>query len=817
MRSSMTQCDTNLIQRFVGSSYDVLKSVASQLSEIHAIFEILGDVPVGVQTFDELRDYNRPQGVMALRVAGGNAAFDGQGGYFVYDDQDTSSVDTAPLVIVGADGTRWKRLDLGSVGGLAFTRDDFVAWRVNHIPKNGALYYVNGLTYQGKTGATDIADLPDLVPLKPLVSPRHFGAMAGISDDYGDEINAAATFVRSSWNSTKKRYDYVLDFGGDTFRSDSSINLTGKRQNGLKIQNGTLYSKAAGKAAIDLVGSYRVQIRDFQVYGAEDAPPAYGFLVGRALINGSYLASPFHFFSGTTGTDGWFTHAGYCNMASEGNIVEASTSWSNSHPSEDAFAVIIVGDNQSIDDYCGSLVGSDYQTVKTSGSASCLSHKWQGCRVKRPALYNLAIQSVSLTNPVTITVAAGKVAEAGLVNGQKVFIVKGLAESMGGEVYTIANVVGDTFQLVGVDGSAWEEYDDSGYVNNVTGPAMLISGVNKFNFENGYMLTYGNPAMVIDTRYGQSMRIWDVSFQHERDAPSQVRFVAPDTGQATMTDINITLLNASQLTRRQHFRINSGLANDGDGTLRLAHSHLSVLSGPSEVPINGMIYPPSKLEGYDLHLWHRSAAQLPDVSECIAFSGSISAANLSPPTRRYGEGHYDVRLSNVQFDGNYRDHFTAAGAPMTTNEDSDIISGGMMEMIEFDDGHYERNAAGILQISGKVELVYVQPWLMQGTLTFPVPFASAAKLCPVVSLREADTDVTPDLGDVRLSPGAATTTEVIVNLRRQTGATNFDPADTAQAHVQISGRWRALATESAPGNGVETGNINDPDSGELEE
>lgn len=50
------------------------------------------------------------------------------------------------------------------------------------VPKDGTTYNIGGIAYLGQTGATDIADLPGLVPVNK--TPQHYGAVGdGVTDD----------------------------------------------------------------------------------------------------------------------------------------------------------------------------------------------------------------------------------------------------------------------------------------------------------------------------------------------------------------------------------------------------------------------------------------------------------------------------------------------------------------------------------------------------------------------------------------------------------------------------------------------------------
>lgn len=78
------------------------------------------------------------------------------------------------------------------------TRADLVAWAAANTPVNGRVYFADGLAYVGRTGASEIADLPGLIAFDAW-TPGHMGAVSNPSSPINNTtllqagINAANT------------------------------------------------------------------------------------------------------------------------------------------------------------------------------------------------------------------------------------------------------------------------------------------------------------------------------------------------------------------------------------------------------------------------------------------------------------------------------------------------------------------------------------------------------------------------------------------------------------------------------------------------
>lgn len=460
---------------------------------------------------------------------------------------------------------------------------------------DGDIVMAGGLFYERQAGATAIPDLPDFIPGASGVSPAHFGAVPGTGQDCSTQVQAAADFIRSSYNTAKGRYDYDWDWFGETFRADDSIDLTMARNPGLTLRNGRLYSKAAGKIALDLAGSNTVTLIDFQVRGDATTPPRCGIYVGRCLIGGGYPASANFKMTGTSGFSGGVEWLGYCNMASEVESIEGSVQITVRSRSLLATPAAHVSDMQTIVDQFGSALESDFVDLPPPGTdLSNLGHNLSQLNLRHQATINTVVEDITNANPAVVTVAS----VAGLSNGDTIFISGGNIGMTGvaGRVYTIGalDAVANTFTLVGKDTTAAGAYTSGASVQNQTGPGWLTSGLRSVNAEAAYIVTYGGSTAIIDGDGGSPPREWQFAFQTERDAPVVLE-IRKTSGTMTCPEMYFYNPMHEQVAHDAVVKlVGAGTVVFNGGCMRI--------SNMSEAPTNGLFSPWSSFtfRGYDI-------------------------------------------------------------------------------------------------------------------------------------------------------------------------------------------------------------------------
>lgn len=511
-------------------------------------------------------------------------------------------------------------------------RDDFVeAVAGGMVLDDGVVVVAGGVSYQSHHGATDIADLPGWIPATFGVSPAHFGAISGVGADQSSAIQSACDFVRSSWNSANVDWDRELDFFGEVFRADGSIDFSGIRQPRIKARNGQLYSKAAGKIAFDCTLTNNIIIDDFIVYGDAISPPDWGIYIGRGLINGDYPGVDGCEFRGDTGCQGYFARGGILMFAAEVTRWTSALFLYNKHRSVDAVTVAVVDNMRTISDRFGSETFSDFQTLPSgaTGNHSNTVYDFGPANIRRAADFNLTVTSISKANPAVVTVSTGTLAGAGLSNGDNIFISSGDMPEVAYSVFTVANINegSDTFELSGVDSTSYTTYTSGATIQNQTGSPLLTSGLRTAAISAGYLLSYGSPNIVTDLNEGGAPSDWCFQMQSER-VPATIAEFLCGSGEVVCPHLKMSLTNTGQTNKAGVFSITGG------GNVQLYGGFLTISNmgtAPAELmsPIGHW-----RGRGFDIDV--PLAAALPAAGAMLEYSGIQTARDREPAARPHG-------------------------------------------------------------------------------------------------------------------------------------------------------------------------------------
>lgn len=152
--ATLRRSDT-LVQAIVGETdltQVIAQAQAATAAAQAAANSYRGEVVYG---FSAVQAFTRPAGVSSIMVAWGDAPWDGMGGEYARDANDTTSPHNPPQTLLGADGTRWKRISsafdalrlinlendyswlLSRVGNLEELSFDQVLARIAALEQNG--------------------------------------------------------------------------------------------------------------------------------------------------------------------------------------------------------------------------------------------------------------------------------------------------------------------------------------------------------------------------------------------------------------------------------------------------------------------------------------------------------------------------------------------------------------------------------------------------------------------------------------------------------------------------------------------------------
>ena len=469
------------------------------------------------------------------------------------------------------------------------------------------------------------------------VSPAHFGATTGITTDSFTEVQAAASYVKASWNAANWAFDHTLDFLGEVYRSDTSIDFSGIRQPSLTVRNGQLYSRASGEIAFDMAGTNSPIIDDFTIFGAQDASPAWGLYIGRALISGAYGGVDGAEINGKSKIWGYFSRG--CLLSLGAEVTNYSNSnFQNKYRDTRTCGVACVDNMSTISDRFGSETTSIYQTLPNaaSGRHSNITHNFGSAQIRNASDVQLGITSITQANPAVVTVTSGTLAGANISNGDIVFISGGTMTEVKYKTFAVQNINegSDTFELSGVDSTAYAAYTGGGSLQLKTGVALVTAGVKNISIYASYLLSYGSPSIEIDLDNGGFAGNWDVDFQSERHTDKQITFTLT-SGTVVCQQLNITCANISQSAETSIMWV------EGGGIVRIDGGKL-VVANMSSAPSGGALSPAAQfnLQGFDISMPIASALNNPN--DFAAFEGRLSSFDGAVTTTVYGEAIADV-------------------------------------------------------------------------------------------------------------------------------------------------------------------------------
>lgn len=435
-------------------------------------------------------------------------------------------------------------------------------------------------------GYVDPTALTGITVTAKVRTPYDYGATPGneMSEDNHPYVQAMFDAVAASFDIPSRSYGVLPSFGGAMFRCDDEVYAGGLRDPGCFIfgEGGGIYSNATGKIGLNLALCNALSVVGFRIWGDATNTPDYGIYFGRAELASAWPDARqirfTHCFA-----QGYFNRASVMRFASEtGSHVNCL--YQNRSRSLTAVAYASVGHRTAVDNNLGGTLSSANVTLPTvaSGAHSNINDEFTGCTFERTADSVLTIVSIPRGATTTVTVETGTLAGANYSNGDKVRLhnVQGMTELRTG-LYTIANLnTGtDTFDLSGVDSSAYGADATGGQVWSATGPAALFNGSVGVTGDVLYTLGYSEDNIILDLSVGGDIRNFNLRFQPESKPDQAVKFIVPASpGTAVIQQLNLANNSNGQIYGNAIFSVS------GTGSLTIHGGSLEVHNLASAPP-----------------------------------------------------------------------------------------------------------------------------------------------------------------------------------------------------------------------------------------
>lgn len=469
--------------------------------------------------------------------------------------------------------------------------------------------YASGLVLDGVAFS-----IPEVSNLSSWGTPYDYGAQPGMEllQDNTVYLQALLDAVRDSWTTVggdvyNGHFAVLADLAGKKWRCDGPLGFIEVGQPGAVIRNGTIWSKAVGDAAFSLVGSNDVLLSGINIYGDAISSPAVGFLLARSKDKSLVAASrhKLHLCS----SQGYFSHAGYLNVASEVSELIGSKFF-NRYDSPNAVAVACIDHYSVLEDNLGGFTPS-LAPIQTAGDGlkSNILHQWSAVSATRQFSVNVSVTGITIGSDPTVQCASGSLAASGWSNGKEVvfWYANGMTE-IRGQRCTVASIdtVNDTFVASGIDTSGYTALT-SGFVCNRTGPAMLLSGCDSLTIDRSYIVSFGNCAILMDLNYG-TMRDFDIRIGAEAHPESFIRFNENASTRRVVQGGRI-----SDLSKAQDYA-NAIFENSGGGGIQFQDMSIKV-TNEGTVPPGGLFSTPGSIQLVDCDIAVPLAAALHPASD----------------------------------------------------------------------------------------------------------------------------------------------------------------------------------------------------------
>lgn len=460
------------------------------------------------------------------------------------------------------------------------------------------------------------------------IFPSWFGAVGdGVTDD-GIAMNRAIAHLRARIDAASfNRVAVRLNLGGKTYATTISVNATGLRE-GWEICNGAILGKCTGKAVLDTIGSRAGALARLLIIGDQTNRPAVGLQAARSSVSPEIYGFCDGMLFDKVFVAGWFSLAAIYTYGQEGTTYQRCKFWNSD---KDAYIGIHTG-------YDTFPMSSDY-LAPTTGSVSYINNKYIGVDyLHLPVGASATITGISKANQAVVAAAGhpfnnGDTVVIGFVNGMtQINNVKAV----------VANKTADTFELTGVNSSAFSTYTSGGQaVVAQTVPSVYFSRGEQHHWDTCYIVNYGSDSMVIDFPDGHQLKsVWIDALFEGAGSRSHLRFESA----GTIFDFEFKTYNTH--CRDSIFSVDSGTV----GTVALYTPRISVANIVVSAPT--LVDDATRYALYGAEVFVPSSTVLGSTTLQDRLTGSITYAstgetiNLNSKYADYRDGAYTVTVTS---------------------------------------------------------------------------------------------------------------------------------------------------------------------------
>ncbi|MFH5773609.1 hypothetical protein ACHFJ0_05105 [Paracoccus sp. NGMCC 1.201697] len=457
------------------------------------------------------------------------------------------------------------------------------------------------------------------------ITPFHWGAIPWINTDQSAAFNAMSDWLRTQYVTDLGAFISQIDLCGLSWRCDS-WNLTNIRQPAFSFGNGTIVSYGTGRTVVDCAGTNHARILGELSIEAPSRTnaPRVGMCIGRALFSGNPTPIAPDW-AGRVRIDGYYTKAAFVNLASE--VSRMDLHLTNKARSLTAVCLAHVGHMGTLDEFIGGLT-SEYVTLPTAadGAMSNILHEYRQLICKRAADYAIPLLGISRANPAVATFNPADLTAAGISPGDAVFFHDhtGMPEIKNRRLIALAVNNGAGSVTLGetgggnVNSTGYTAYGSGGRMWTSTGPAALFGNIRGLRMSAGYMLTYGDDAVILDCSRGSNGDL-EFDFQAEANVRNSIRFSVGSSA-AIIQGCRINLTSANQEAG------NSFCSTTTSGTLRIDNLDL-IIHGYSGTPTSSI------WAGLGVTTLNNARIRVPYVASVpwtgwASFSGTIEVAEV---------------------------------------------------------------------------------------------------------------------------------------------------------------------------------------------